>query len=515
MSRRSTRTSRSSTPLSQSERSSRESVPRDPPDLKDDTSDSVESSPQTDNRSDVKRVSGFIDQYNESPCPPEKRAAKPRAKNTRRSESPSPENGENETIDLTKSDDEPDDDESCTAPQPPSPSPSPLNGNSSRKSAKKGGTPLRNSPTPSPPLTIEELESEIKDIITEADRFYTEEKPGHVYVFADPDGKAPHFKIGQTNDWKSRQAWHRSNCKATWKLHKIPSNGGTRAYVHLEKIAHTELTNLKYNFECLCGTAHKEYFLGEKDMGLDVLRFWARWMKEHSPYDENINLSPFWAERLKILGGEGFDNHRYRCPKAECQDAAEVRTSSCQACLRLRLQAWTEPTRWDKFYYELLCIWRNVAFIWTFICDPKVHLVALFVYSVAMPIVALLITWERASILIFLPPFITFFRLWKTLSLFEKSQSARGPTKPQTPGRQSTRKVSVSPTPAKLEVLSDQDMSPSITRSRSISELIDDVPETQNTPKSSTPGASKTEMDPKFLTPERPRSGTKRRKSHN
>lgn len=137
----------------------------------------------------------------------------------------------------------------------------------------------------------------------------------------------------------------------------------------LELLIQTELKNKKHSLNCGCLTNHREYFKGRNFEGVEILSAWGRWL-ESKPYDEHLRLTPFWQNRLGLLQTNKL--HHRRCSTPQCSSIEDVLASSCQDCLRLRLEAWAGATEYDYFEFEccmrvtwgsvrhlILCIWQR------------------------------------------------------------------------------------------------------------------------------------------------------------
>jgi hypothetical protein len=107
----------------------------------------------------------------------------------------------------------------------------------------------------------------------------------------------------------------------------------------------TELQNLNYVPDCHCTVNHIEYFWGRKEIGLESLDFWCRWLLQHDPYDCDGQLKGFWADRLEVFQGS-IDKY-FRCDSPSCAIQDED-TPSCRDCLRAGWRKWTEPTQEDE-----------------------------------------------------------------------------------------------------------------------------------------------------------------------
>ncbi|PKX88933.1 GIY-YIG nuclease family protein [Aspergillus novofumigatus IBT 16806] len=400
------------------------------------------------------------------------------------------------------------------------------------------------------PMPIWTLETKIKEVILKTAEAEGQRR-GYAYLFADPSDEAGYFKLGKSENPGEREKVHQSKCKHPnfTVLDMLPRGQSVPWYGRLESLAHAELANVKYLFDCSCGTPHREYFTGRVKEALEILNCWSDWL-QGNPYDEDLQLSPFWKDRLRLLGGKAFRHPR--CPSTQCRSARDIGSSSCQACLRLRLKAWTQVTDFDYFEYEchmrirweflrqvMSLMWLalgNRTLILVDVCERMKRLTAfLWAPTTLLHLLLLLMLqlwlssnapWE--SILYYAMP--CFFAHWRITS--ELSDTLKAQTIPQSPRKKATRRASNSPGHKILtEIVSEREMPdehepPSKKRSVSIHGAND----ISNTPRGHQSAPNLPEMSeipnhngPKpFLTPERakrtvgkssPKAGTKRRKS--
>ncbi|RHZ67885.1 hypothetical protein CDV55_107851 [Aspergillus turcosus] len=225
-----------------------------------------------------------------------------------------------------------------------------LNGRDS-PGVDKEATPASSPPTSEELMPIWRLEDKIMEIILKAAAKNDGQKLGQAYIFGDPTNKAGYFKLGKSETPTEREKRHQHDCEPSFRLLGcIPRAGLVPWFGRLESLALAELTNMKYSFDCRCSTSHREYFRGSVDEGLEILNCWSSWLQRNpNPYGEELQLSPFWTDRLRLLRDKTFSHSR--CPNTKCR-SADIRSSTCQACLRLRLKAWTDVTDFDYFEYE-------------------------------------------------------------------------------------------------------------------------------------------------------------------
>ncbi|KAL2136166.1 hypothetical protein VTI74DRAFT_5219 [Chaetomium olivicolor] len=72
-------------------------------------------------------------------------------------------------------------------------------------------------------------------------------------------------------------------------------------YMTVEKLAHIELRNFRYTFDCPCGKRHLEYFDVDHEVARHVVKRWIRFC-EASPWDarvgQKLELKDEWRDRL-------------------------------------------------------------------------------------------------------------------------------------------------------------------------------------------------------------------------
>ncbi|KAK4159984.1 hypothetical protein QBC43DRAFT_304180 [Cladorrhinum sp. PSN259] len=107
---------------------------------------------------------------------------------------------------------------------------------------------------------------------------------GYVYVVpACINGKEV-IKIGYTAETSvdtRLKAIATGGCESTIKILELPSTSPEHTQVHLfyekvEKLAHMELANFRYNFSCGCSKKHNEFFVVDEEIGHMVVERWAR-----------------------------------------------------------------------------------------------------------------------------------------------------------------------------------------------------------------------------------------------
>ncbi|EAW25704.1 GIY-YIG nuclease family protein [Aspergillus fischeri NRRL 181] len=424
------------------------------------------------------------------------------------------------------------------------------NGGTSPESCDTGRS-LESTPSASAgPMPIWMLETKIKEVILKTATDAEGQRQGYAYLFADPSDEAGYFKLGKSETPLKRGKMHQNKCKhpAFRVIDELPRGMSVPWYGRLESLAHAELANMKYSFDCSCSTRHREYFTGRVKEALEILNCWSGWL-QLNPYDEDLQLSSFWRDRLRLLGGKAFSHPR--CPSTECRSARDIGSSSCQKCLRLRLKAWTVVTDFDYFEYEcrkrigwgflrqvMSLMWllfgnstltlidgcermkRLTAFLWAPVTHLHLLLLLMFRLWVSSNVPL------ESSLCYAILCVSAYCRIASGLSYTLKAQ-----TIPQSPRKKATRRVSNSPGSRILpEAVSEKEMPdeqepPS--KKRTVS--IHGAPDISNSPRGQSAPASpemseisKHNSPNPFLTPDRaklivgkssPKAGTKRRKS--
>lgn len=296
---------------------------------------------------------------------------------------------------------------------------------------------------------------------------------GHAYIYGDRSNKAGYFKIGKSKDPLTREKAHKAKCKLPdfQLVDMVPRGQPIRGSSRLESLAQAELSNLKHSFECRCCTAHKEFFTGTNHDGLETLTRWSSWL-ERNPYDERFELSPFWRDRLRLLGNASSHS---RCPSTKCRSTEDIGASSCQACLRLGLKAWIDVTDYDYFEYEcrmrvgwklirqatccmwplfgnrmliLIDGWEKISRLATFLWAPTTHLRFLLLLVLSLVLRCLNSVSVESILCYILFSIIAYSRVMGELKKkLEDTRLTMDTIKPRTPRQKTPRKASISPGP--------------------------------------------------------------------
>ncbi|KAL4990828.1 hypothetical protein BDW68DRAFT_185335 [Aspergillus falconensis] len=196
-----------------------------------------------------------------------------------------------------------------------------------------------------PQLVLEEVVLEVAHILR------TRSNPtgkGVTYVFADPTGRNKFYKIGSSKNVLNRVNEHRNICNISYFRVKSKPATPLWQYKRLEKLAQAELINMSYDPNCVCGIQQRQYFWGRAETAFEILDFWSKWLANHSPYDKNGHLLPFWEHRLRVF--EANIQKNFDCQGPKCMKHT-TNTVACPICLRAGWKAWAEPSGLDKIEF--------------------------------------------------------------------------------------------------------------------------------------------------------------------
>ncbi|KAL2830466.1 hypothetical protein BDW59DRAFT_170058 [Aspergillus cavernicola] len=193
-----------------------------------------------------------------------------------------------------------------------------------------------------PQLPLEDVVLEVAYILRTKSNPAAE---GFTYVFADTTGRNKFYKIGSAKNVSKRANEHRSICNlAFFRIQREPAIP-IRQYKRLEKLAQAELINMSYDPNCTCAVQPRQYFWGREQTAFEILEFWSKWLINHSPYDKDGHLLPFWEHRLRVF--ESNIQKFFDCAGAKCMKHT-TDISACPICLRAGWKAWAEPSSLDK-----------------------------------------------------------------------------------------------------------------------------------------------------------------------
>jgi hypothetical protein len=171
------------------------------------------------------------------------------------------------------------------------------------------------------PRRAQDIDGDIEKQIRNPSRPNNKNKKlGYVYVMpaVHADGQAL-IKIGFTAgpvDTRKRSIIG-AHCKATVQLLPTSSSSpeDTRVrlfYGQVERLAHHELDNFRFEFACGCGTQHREFFAVNETIGHRVVERWARFCALR-PFTREGTLTGEWLFHLDRFGWRNHD----RPPRGE------------------------------------------------------------------------------------------------------------------------------------------------------------------------------------------------------
>ena len=195
--------------------------------------------------------------------------------------------------------------------------------------------------------------------------------PGYAYVFYDPSEDGDTYKIGRSEDPPTREMVYKSECKLDdWEMASRPYFGGIWGHFRLEQLAHKQLGNTNFKYDCVCGTEHREFFKGKNGTALAVLELWLKWLRQR-PYDENGQLRPFWEYRLELLEPNFLS--AFTCGEEHCPSKDES-GPACAMCLMEGWKVWTTPPFADKAVFLAytsvpwqMVFWRAFLFLFLYV----------------------------------------------------------------------------------------------------------------------------------------------------
>ncbi|KAI9164023.1 hypothetical protein HJFPF1_05658 [Paramyrothecium foliicola] len=108
------------------------------------------------------------------------------------------------------------------------------------------------------------------------------------------------LKIGSTQFDPKQRAGRIKSCCLPARIEENPRAIAQSApfYWVAERLVQHELAAYRYTLECVCSTAHREYFQVPEDVALDSLNRWRSFCQQE-PWDEYGKLKDIWVQRLR------------------------------------------------------------------------------------------------------------------------------------------------------------------------------------------------------------------------
>ena len=133
----------------------------------------------------------------------------------------------------------------------------------------------------------------------------TREGKASVYVMTATHNGTPIVKIGFTTSINQRMKKLRQTCRRV-EFHPLTTDPYPPLinlyYGMVEKLAHTELQHLQYNFDCTCKTRHIEYFTVDAETARYIVQRWTRFCEarpwEATEAGQKLELKDQWRDRL-------------------------------------------------------------------------------------------------------------------------------------------------------------------------------------------------------------------------
>lgn len=148
------------------------------------------------------------------------------------------------------------------------------------------------------------------------------------------------FKVGRSDDLKTRKKNLESTCKRKFEEVAIRRQRFLPQADISENLAQLELGPWKHDFDCACGTKHREYFEVTEKKAVEVVQRWTRFYRQN-PWDENGSLKAFWLARLD-----------------ECLEKWEPKEHDLNDN---RWESFTRPKFWEKPWFDLCVLFK----LWT------------------------------------------------------------------------------------------------------------------------------------------------------
>ncbi len=107
-------------------------------------------------------------------------------------------------------------------------------------------------------------------------------------------------------------------------------------YEQVERLAHTELANFCYSFDCSCKTKHREFFGVGEEIGHMVVARWARFCKLQ-PFTSDFELKEEWKFHLDRFRER---NHGRDGEELEKMDGHNKRNQRWETFLKSKRSRW-------------------------------------------------------------------------------------------------------------------------------------------------------------------------------
>ncbi|KAK0627870.1 hypothetical protein B0T14DRAFT_493879 [Immersiella caudata] len=241
-------------------------------------------------------------------------------------------------------------------------------------------TPQKRSPkTTTEPKRAEAIDQDIEARIKAPTRPKNPPQSGFVYVIPTSIDGNNIIKIGMSG---RAQVYERVK-ELPQKCHKIKlvdqllnSRDQVKVkiyYQQVEQLAHKELGNFQYKFQC-CGTNHREYYTVDYEVGRKVVDRWARFCRLE-PYTEDWKLKEEWKFHLEEFsldlhgrspgGQEELDNHDERGRRWEVFLESHQGKLLWRRCKSLREKT-MERGSWERVVVYFVAYWFTWSLILVF-----------------------------------------------------------------------------------------------------------------------------------------------------
>jgi hypothetical protein len=160
------------------------------------------------------------------------------------------------------------------------------------------------SPSPSPRTIDHKLRERLRENLSSKDGL------GSIYVFHEPSRHDLGYKIGYTTqiDPQKRMDQHRYKCgfqpKVVYEVYEVEN-----AYT-TEQLILLDLKDRRADVTCSGRktTVHGEWFQVTKEVAIETVDKWTRFMKEQRPYNKRRELCSFWGYLLRARKSANLDN---------------------------------------------------------------------------------------------------------------------------------------------------------------------------------------------------------------